>query len=55
VLLRRTRLEIPLESLWRAADIERWFGRDRTRLFFHVPQVVTYQPGGVPVPAGHGS
>jgi hypothetical protein len=42
-------------ALWRAADVERWFGRDRTRLFFHVPQVVTYQPGGVPVPAGHGS
>lgn len=37
---------------WRVEDIQRWFGRDRRRLFFHVPQVVTYQPGGVAVPDG---
>lgn len=36
-------------GLWHIDDIERWFGRDRERLFFYVPQVVTYQPGGVTV------
>jgi hypothetical protein len=31
-------------SLWDAELMSGWFGRDRTRLFFHVPQVATYQP-----------
>jgi hypothetical protein len=30
---------------WDADAIESWFGRDPTRLFFHVPQVAAYQPG----------
>jgi hypothetical protein len=29
---------------WDAAAVESWFGRDKTRLFFHVPQVAAYQP-----------
>lgn len=29
---------------WDADQVESWFGRDRTRLFFHVPQVAAYQP-----------
>jgi hypothetical protein len=29
---------------WDAAEIRSWFGRDRTKLFFHVPQVAAYQP-----------
>jgi hypothetical protein len=29
--------------LWDDALVTEWFGRDRTRLFFHVPQVATYQ------------
>jgi hypothetical protein len=37
-------------ALWGVEDIRRWFGRDPQRLFFYVPQVVTYQPGGVVVP-----
>jgi hypothetical protein len=30
-------------ALWDADLVREWFGRDRTRLFFHVPQVATYQ------------
>lgn len=30
--------------LWDAELVTEWFGSDRTRLFFFVPQVVTYQP-----------
>jgi hypothetical protein len=29
---------------WDADEITSWFGRDRTKLFFHVPQVAAYQP-----------
>lgn len=28
---------------WTPDLVAQWFGRDRTRLFFHVPQVATYQ------------
>jgi hypothetical protein len=28
---------------WNEAEIRSWFGRDRTKLFFHVPQVAAYQ------------
>ena len=38
-------------SLWDAGLVTDWFGRDRTRLFFHVPQVATYQPRVVTHPA----
>lgn len=31
-------------SEWDADEIRSWFGRDRTKLFFHVPQVAAYQP-----------
>jgi hypothetical protein len=31
-------------ALWDAELVTEWFGRDRTRLFFHAPQVATYQP-----------
>jgi hypothetical protein len=29
--------------LWSSGLILQWFGRDRSRMFFHVPQVVTFQ------------
>jgi hypothetical protein len=32
------------QAEWDADEITSWFGRDRTRLFFHVPQVAAYQP-----------
>lgn len=31
-------------GLWDAQRVTDCFGRDRTCLFFHVPQVATYQP-----------
>ncbi len=32
---------------WTAEMVQTWFGRDRTKLFFHVPQVAVYQLGGL--------
>lgn len=51
------RISLPLNGqsmqavadLWTADLVREWFARDNTRVFFHVPQVVTYQPEGVPV------
>jgi hypothetical protein len=46
----RVSLPFDAEALGRAAEewparrVTSWFGRDPTRLFFHVPQVATYQP-----------
>jgi hypothetical protein len=37
-------------QIWSPALICRWFGHDRTRMFLHVPQVVTYQDA-IPVSA----
>ncbi len=51
----RTSLSLTTESLqaiaelWTAEMVLNWFARDNTRVFFHVPQVVTYQSGGIPV------
>lgn len=51
----RTSLPLTAESmqvvaeLWTAETVMHWFARDNTRVFFHVPQVVTYQAGGIPV------
>lgn len=45
----RTALVLSAAALERAADtwspelVRQWFGRDRFRMFFHVPQVVTFQ------------
>ena len=30
-------------EVWTATLVLEWFGRDRNRMFYHVPQVVTYQ------------
>jgi hypothetical protein len=39
-------------ELWDEEKVARWFGVDSNRLFFYVPQVVTYQPGGIYVDKG---
>lgn len=55
--LPRTSLRLNSETLttaahqWPAEAVLKWFGLDRTKMFLHVPQVVTYQPGGVGVAA----
>ena len=36
-------------ALWTDSMISEWFGRDQSRLFFYVPQIVTYQPAGIQV------
>ena len=35
--------------LWPEGLVVEWFGRDRNRLFYFVPQVACYQPDGVEV------
>jgi len=35
--------------LWTRKRVEEQFGRDPTMLFYYVPQVATYQPGGIAV------
>lgn len=36
---------------WPSEAVRAWFGRDRSKLFFHVPQVAVYREGGIPVRA----
>ena len=35
--------------LWPAEAVRDWFARDRSKVFFYVPQVAAYQDGGIPV------
>lgn len=44
-------LELTAE-LWTKDRVACWFGVDYTKLFFYVPHVVTYQPGGIQVAEG---
>lgn len=34
---------------WTAERVREWFGRDRSRMFFFVPQVAVYPESGIPV------
>lgn len=34
-------------TLWTATRIRRWLGADPRGYFFHVPQVIAYQPAGI--------
>ncbi|WP_460522851.1 hypothetical protein [Flindersiella endophytica] len=36
-------------KVWTAEQIERWLGAHPRGYFFHVPQIITFQPGGVPI------
>jgi len=38
-------------AIWTDEMVREWFGKDNTKLFYYVPQIATYQPGGVPVQA----
>lgn len=37
--------------LWTADKVMEWFGRDQSKIFYYVPQIAVYQPGGIPVKA----
>jgi hypothetical protein len=39
-------------ELWDEEMVAHWFGVDSNRLFFYVPQVVTYQPEGIRIVKG---
>ena len=51
------RLSLPLSQqtlreaavIWTAQMVREWFARDRSKIFFYVPQVAAYQAGGIPV------
>jgi hypothetical protein len=36
-------------EIWDAGMVQTWFAKDRTKLFFYVPQVAIYQPQAVPI------
>jgi hypothetical protein len=36
-------------NIWDASMVDEWFARDNTKVFFYVPQIATYQPGGISV------
>lgn len=40
-------------ELWTADLIATWFARDPSRAFYHVPQVMCYQPGGIAIDPSH--
>lgn len=39
-------------KLWTRAMVQKWLGADGSGWFRYVPQIVTFQPGGVPVTPG---
>ena len=51
----RVSLGLTLENLektaniWDADMVQTWFAKDRTKMFYYVPQVAIYQPQGVPI------
>ena len=38
-------------EIWTENLVREWFGRDRSMMFYHVPQVAVYPEGGIPVRA----
>jgi hypothetical protein len=38
-------------DLWTDDRVGEWFAKDRSKIFFYVPQIAVYQPGGIPVEA----
>lgn len=36
-------------EVWTADMVNQWFAVDHTKIFFYVPQIAVYQPGGIPV------
>ena len=52
---KRTSLPFSAENLalaakiWTADMVTEWFARDPSKIFFYVPQVAVYQPGGIVV------
>ncbi|MDX1614898.1 MAG: hypothetical protein R3300_11355 [Candidatus Promineifilaceae bacterium] len=58
-VLNNQRVSLPLTpynlqavaDLWDESLVREWFAKDQTKVFFYVPQVAAYQPGGIPVTA----
>ena len=36
-------------EIWTAEMVTEWFAKDRSKIFFYVPQLAVYQPGGIRV------
>ncbi len=51
------RISLPLTAanlemcaeIWTTDMVEKWFAKDNTKIFFYVPQIAVYQPGGIKV------
>ncbi len=39
-------------ALWTASLVTEWFAKDMHKIFFYVPQIAAYQPGGIHVEPG---
>ncbi len=39
-------------ALWTAALVAEWFAKDQSKMFYYVPQIGVYQPGGIRIEAG---
>lgn len=58
-VLNEERISLPLTpenlrlaaALWTAEMVNEWFARDHSKIFFYVPQIAVYQPGGIPIQA----
>jgi hypothetical protein len=56
-VLNEERVSLPLNPenlektavIWDADRVQTWFAKDRTKMFYYVPQVAIYQPQGVPI------
>jgi len=56
-VLNEERVSLPLTpenlqrttGIWEVEMVREWFARDQTRIFFYVPQIAVYQPGGIRV------
>ena len=36
-------------DLWTAVMVTTWFGKDPSKVYYHLPQIAVYQPSGIPV------
>lgn len=44
-----------MADTWTESLVGKWFGRDRTMLFFYVPQVAVYGPDPLRIRRGRGT
>jgi len=38
-----------ITDIWDEQHVREWFGKDSSKVFYYVPQIVTYQPDGIAI------